>query len=166
MGMDRRWGMRKPVSVDVVIDNLPSNLLRGHIGNISIGGLFVKTAPMPLRVNAPVELVLLLEDDDGTRVYRLPAVVVRLTPEGAGLMFDQYDVNAFRTLVVLLLEQQRISATANKRLARRAMANVSTEDDAESVDWVVEGTSELAAEAAAGAPALQQISSMYWRALD
>ena len=159
MGMERRWGMRKSVEVEVVIDNQPVCLLRGRIDNISIGGLFVHTEPAPLRMNTPVELVLLLEDDNGTRVYRLPAVVVRITAEGAGLMFDQYDVNAFRTLVVLLLEQQKSSVGVKQRQRRGlAFATASTEDGAIGADLIVEGVSEAAREAAAAAPALQQLN--------
>lgn len=112
MGMERRWGARKRIEVDVVIDNQPLCLLRGRIGNISIGGLFVQTtAASGLNANAKVELVLLLQEQGGTRVYRMPALVVRVTPDGAGFMFDQYDVNAFRTLVALVLDRQKRAAT-------------------------------------------------------
>lgn len=110
MGMERRWGARKPVEVDVVIDNQPLCLLRGRIGNISIGGLFVETAAASLHANAKVELVLLLQEQGGTRVYRMPALVVRVAGNGAGFMFDQYDVNAFRTLVALVLDRQKRAA--------------------------------------------------------
>lgn len=107
MTMERRWGLRKSVGVDVVIDNQPACLLRGHIDNVSVGGVYIKTESAALRKNAQVELVLMLQQGPGTRVYRMPAMVVRLTANGAGLMFDQYDVNAFRALVVLLLAQQK-----------------------------------------------------------
>lgn len=111
--MDRRWGMRKPVGIDVVIDNHPSCLLRGRIGNVSVGGLFVQTEATNLNPNSRVEIVLMLQKDNGTSVYRMPAMVVRLTPSGAGLRFDEYDVNAFRALVMLLLAQRQTStATA------------------------------------------------------
>ncbi|MFL6650130.1 MAG: PilZ domain-containing protein [Sulfurifustaceae bacterium] len=110
--MDRRWGMRKPVGVDVVIDNQPSCLLPGRIGNVSVGGLFVQTEAASLNPNARVEIVLMLQQGNGTSVYRMPAMVVRLTPNGAGLRFDEYDVNAFRALVVLLLAERRTSTSA------------------------------------------------------
>lgn len=109
MGTERRWGARKPLNLEVVIDNQPLCLLRGQIGNISIGGLYVKTSG-ELPANSRVELVLLLQEQGGTRVYRMPAMVVRAAGDGAGLMFDQYDVNAFRTLVALLLDTQRRAA--------------------------------------------------------
>lgn len=118
--MERRWGLRKAIEVDVVIDNQPASLLRGRIGNVSIGGLFVRTEAKNLRKNAQVELVLMLQQDSGTRIYRMPAMVVRLTQDGAGLMFDEYDVNAFRALVVLLLAQQKAgesSANHNNSLS-------------------------------------------------
>ena len=117
--MERRWGLRKPIQVDVVIDNQPTCLVRGQIGDVSIGGLFVRTEPDRLRMNSQVELVLMLQQGEGTQVYRMPAMVVRLTSNGAGLMFDQYDVNAFRTLVVLLLAKQKAAADAPKSRAGR-----------------------------------------------
>lgn len=111
MGTERRWGARKPIEVDVVIDNQPVSLLHGRIGNISIGGLYVETASVGLHTNAKVELVLLLQEQGGTRVYRMPALVVRVAGNGAGFMFDQYDVNAFRTLVALVLDRQKRATT-------------------------------------------------------
>lgn len=110
--MDRRGGMRKAVGVDVVIDNQPFCLLPGRIGNVSIGGLFVQTEAAGLNPNARVEIVLMLQQGSTTSVYRMPAVVVRLTPNGAALRFDEYDVNAFRALVVLLLAERRTSSAA------------------------------------------------------
>jgi hypothetical protein len=109
MGMERRWGVRRPVEVEVLIDNQPACTLQGRVDNISIGGLFVKTEASSLRMNAPVELVLSIDEAGNKHVYRLPAVVVRQANGGVGLMFDQYDVSAFRTLVVLLLDRQKTS---------------------------------------------------------
>lgn len=110
--MERRWGLRKPVDADVVIDSQPLCLLRGRIGNISIGGLYVTTTPTALNRNTPVELVLLRQESGGTRVYRLPAMIVRLTEEGAGLIFDRYHIDAFRTLAFLLRDSRRPGAGA------------------------------------------------------
>ena len=115
--MERRWGARKPVEVDVVVDNQPACLRRGTIGDVSIGGLFVRMEPKGLTPDAPIELVLLLQQEGGMQVYRMPAVVARLAPDGAGLRFDQYDVGAFRILVMLLLALKRGGAAAANRFA-------------------------------------------------
>ncbi|MBI3897819.1 MAG: PilZ domain-containing protein [Gammaproteobacteria bacterium] len=142
MGMERRWGTRKPVEVNVVIDNQPMSLLPGQIGDVSIGGLFVKTEATALRMNAPVELVLLLDTEGNTRVYRLPAIVVRLTGDGAGLMFDQYDVTAFRTLVMLLLSRQNTEQKAHEIDGRPQLFSVRTdftEDEAPRLASLMEG---------------------------
>jgi hypothetical protein len=121
MGTERRWGARKPIEVDVVIDNQPLCLLHGRIGNISIGGLFVETASVGLHTNSKVELVLLLQEQGGTRVYRMPALVVRVAGNGAGFMFDEYDVNAFRTLVALVLDRQKRAADLAPRGTENAV---------------------------------------------
>lgn len=112
MEMERRSGLRKPVDVDVVIDNQPLCLLRGTIDDIAIGGLFVKTGG-GLDVQSRVELVLMLRHNGTTQVYRLPALVVRVTDDGAGLKLDEYDLNAFRVLVALLIENSKRAAAAS-----------------------------------------------------
>lgn len=115
--MERRWGARKAVDVEVVVDNQPACLRRGTIGDVSIGGLFVRMEPDGLTPESPIELVLLLQQDGGMQVYRMPAVVARVAPDGAGLRFDQYDVGTFRTLVMLLLALKRGGATGSTRSA-------------------------------------------------
>lgn len=140
--MDRRWGMRKRVGVDVVIDNQPSCLLPGRIGNVSVGGLFVQTEATNLNPDARVEIVLMLQQGNGTSVYRMPAMVVRLTPNGAGLRFDEHDVNAFRALVVLLLAERRASAST-----ARAPRNSSCIESSQAAS-VSEGTTATLARAA------------------
>lgn len=116
---ERRWGLRKAVQVDVLIDNQPACLLHGRIGNISIGGLFVRTSPHALDRNARVELVLLLQENGGTKVYRMPAIVVRHTAEGAGLIFDRYNIDAFRTLVFLLRDSRAFGTRRGKGSASK-----------------------------------------------
>jgi len=132
MRTERRWGLRKAVDVDVVIDNQPACLLHGRIGNISIGGLYVRTTPNALNTNAPVELVLLLHEDGGTRVYRMPAIVVRLTDDGAGLIFDRYNIDAFRTLVFLLRDSRAFGTRRAKTAARTKQPMVPNQSISES----------------------------------
>lgn len=112
MPMERRWGSRKSLEADVVIADEPRQVLPGRIGNISMGGVFVETDSVGLRNNSQIEVVL-RSRDDGTRVYRVPAMVVRITANGAGLMFDQYNVEAFRALVSLVLHQHPTTAEKN-----------------------------------------------------
>lgn len=149
--MERRWGMRKAIEVDVVIDNQPACLLRGRIGNISVGGLYVRTEPGSLSKNSQVELVLMLQQDNGTRVYRLHAMVARLAPDGAGLMFDQYDVNAFRALVVLLLAQKKAAASATQGRANTLSYSIDGDGDVASVPEGAVGRAARAARAIASA---------------
>lgn len=157
MDMERRWGVRKSIEVDVVIDNQPNCLQRGRIGDVSIGGLFVRTEPAGLAMNSQVELVLMLQQKDGTRVYRMPAMVARLTANGAGFMFDQYDVNAFRTLVVLLLARQKSSHRPEPH-HRHSRLPLSIEDGARAAP-IREGTTGKVATAAAPAvPVLPPLS--------
>jgi len=105
MRTERRSGLRKVVTADVVIDNQPAGLARGHIANVSVGGLFIHTADAAPELRSHVELVLLRQTGAGTRVYRIPTTVVRTaTNEGIGLMVNHYDLDTFRSLVALLLD--------------------------------------------------------------
>lgn len=159
--MERRWGLRKSIEVDVVIDNQPTCLIRGRIGNVSIGGLFVRTEQTNLTMNSQVELVLMLQQEGGTQVYRLPAMVVRLTPQGAGLMFDQYDVDAFRTLVALLLAKQRAAPQPGKDRSETTALPLSI-DPGKAAASIQEGkTGKAASAAASAAPVLAQPSPAF-----
>jgi hypothetical protein len=104
MRTERRWGLRKSVLADVVIDNQPAGLARGRIANVSVGGLFVHTADAAPEPRSHVELVLLRQTGAGTRVYRIPTTVVRTANKGVGLVVNHYDLDTFRTLVALLLD--------------------------------------------------------------
>lgn len=105
MRTERRWGLRKSVQADVLIDNQPASVLRGRVSNVSVGGLYVSTIPAALAPRSRVELVLMRQVAGATRVYRLSATVVRRANEGVGLLITHYDLDAFRALVALLLEQ-------------------------------------------------------------
>src|SRR5437762_3005929 len=105
--MERRSGLRKAIDMEVVLDSPRDRGLRGKIGNVGFGGLYVQLESGQLSKDAPVEIAILLQQESGPRVYRIRAFVARLAPNGAGLVFDEYDVTAFRALVLLLLTRQR-----------------------------------------------------------
>lgn len=149
MRTERRWGLRKTVEADVVIDNQPAALLRGRIGNVSVGGLYVSTTPAALMPDSCVELVLMHQAPGGTQVYRLAATVVRRANEGVGLMIYHYDLDAFRALVALLLEHTDPStgpAAKNQMLEHDVPdCSVNTGDEAVRLDPALAGTAGTAA---------------------
>lgn len=139
MQMERRWTQRKPVKVDVVIDNQPVGLMRGRIANVSVGGLYVHTGPITPAPQAHVELVLLRQTESGTRVYRIPTTVVRTANQGVGLVIHQYDLDSFRTLVALLLDPNSPPPEA-AQTASLPGANINPAEDRQRLDPELAGT--------------------------
>lgn len=139
MRTERRWGLRKSVQADVLIDNQPASLLRGRISDVSVGGLYVSTIPAALAPNSRVELVFMRQVQGVTRVYRLSAMVVRRGTEGVGLLINHYDLDAFRALVALLLEQTGSwSAASGKQ--QPVSASVNTGDEHRPLGLELAGT--------------------------
>jgi PilZ domain-containing protein len=150
--MERRAGTRKAMDVEVTIDSAHCRAVRGKIGNVGFGGLFVQLEAGGLREDARVEILVVLSQETGSRLYRMPAVVARITQNGAGLIFDEYDVTAFRTLVLLLLARQKAVADS---LARGATFSDGRGSDAAPT---LGDANEAAATAGSFAPMSQQPS--------
>ncbi|BAU48847.1 hypothetical protein SVA_2297 [Sulfurifustis variabilis] len=106
--MEHRCGTRRQIDTGVIVDCRPNGLIHGRIRNISVGGLFVKMRPMPGLASDRVKVVFVRRERGVSRIYRLPAVVMRWSREGAGLMFSELTPNAFYALLAILLaEEQR-----------------------------------------------------------
>lgn len=116
--MERRAGARKTIDVDVTVDCAHRRVVRGKIGNVGFGGLFVELESNELSEDARAEILLVLPQISGARQYRMPAVVARITQNGAGFAFNEYDVTAFRALIVLLLAQRKASVDSLVRDVR------------------------------------------------
>lgn len=85
--IEHRRGQR--VSVEVAIGvNLPGRpLLRARSRDISTRGIFIVLPVEALALHMRVELALAFRDGEVTRIRRVTAMVVRLSDDGAGLMF-------------------------------------------------------------------------------
>lgn len=158
MRAERRWNLRKPVTADVVIDNQPIGLMRGRITNVSVGGLYVHTGPLTPAPQAHVELVLLRQAESGTRVFRIPTMVVRTANQGVGLVIHQYDLDSFRTLVALLLDPNFPPPEAAPT-ASVPDANTNPADDRQRLDPGLAGTAGTAEVAVARIVPLSQNAS-------
>lgn len=116
MGMEHRCGTRRTIEANVIIDCRPAGLSRGRVRNISAGGLFIKMRPPGGMSSDRVKVVFVHHDHGIARLYRLPAVIIRWSREGAGLMFSELSPNAFYGLLaVLLAEEQRNRAYPGRK---------------------------------------------------
>lgn len=107
MGMEHRCGTRRSIDAGVIVDCRPAGLVRGRVQNISVGGLYVKMRPVAGIANDRVYIVFIRRDRGVTRFYRIPAVIIRWTREGAGLMFSELTSNSFYALLAILLSEER-----------------------------------------------------------
>lgn len=118
MGMEHRCGTRRAIDAGIIIDSRPAGLVRGRIRNISVGGLYVKMRPVPGMTNDRVKIIFVRHDRGVCRIYRLPAVIIRWTREGAGLMFSELTSNSFYALLAILLAEERRGAEPTGAIER------------------------------------------------
>ena len=109
MGREHRWNERQTTDLSVLISARPHGLRQARIRNVSTSGLCVELPPSsplpPLAEDAHVELIFVHAENHVTRLLRVPALVVRSTRECAGLMFRDFNLGAFRTLLTQLLAE-------------------------------------------------------------
>ncbi|HEX7045653.1 MAG TPA: PilZ domain-containing protein [Burkholderiales bacterium] len=120
MGMEHRCGTRRVIDAGVIIDSRPAGLVHGRIRNISVGGVFVRMRPIPGMTNDRVKIVFVRHDRGVCRIYRLPAVIVRWTRDGAGLMFSELTSNSFYALLAILLAEERRNASRKAAVGQSA----------------------------------------------
>lgn len=106
MSMEHRGGGRRAVSADVILDCRPAGLLRGRVKDISIGGMFVKLPTIPRMSNRRVRVIFVRRQHRVSRIYRVHAAVTRRGQDGAGLMFNDLNPNAFYALLAILLADE------------------------------------------------------------
>lgn len=96
--MEHRWNVRKPHQSSVIVDCPRSGLAATRLRNIGIGGMFVETGKADLPLNAVVSVAFTLGHDDNREEFCLPALVVRRTVNGAGIMFLESDLDMLQAL--------------------------------------------------------------------
>ena len=102
--MEHRWSVRKPQQCRVVVDTPRHGPVAGRLLDIGIGGMLIATDAVNLPLNAPVNVAFTLVRETDREDFRLPAMVVRRTAHGAGVMFLDIDVDTLRALRRVLYE--------------------------------------------------------------
>jgi len=117
MGTGHRWNERQTSDHSVLISARPHGLRQARIRDVSSSGLFVELPPSaPLTDNMHVELIFVRSADRVSRILRVPALVVRTTQSGAGLMFLDANLAAFRTLLTQLLAEKKPAAQSSRTM--------------------------------------------------
>ena len=117
MGVEHRWNERQATDHKVLINVRPHGSRQARIRDVSTSGLFVELPPCaPLSNNTHVELIFVRSANRVSRILRVPALVVRTTRSGAGLMFLDPDLMAFRTLLAQLLVEKKPAAQPSRAM--------------------------------------------------
>ena len=103
MTMEHRWSERKPIEMQVALYYAPIGTIVGKTEDISLEGMFVRTATAdPLPLHAEVEVSFVTSNGDSRQEHRMPAYVVHHKDEGMGLMLRHVDYGDFYALRYLL----------------------------------------------------------------
>lgn len=87
---EHRWSPRQDFDTGLSIYSFGQRPWPGRICNLSIGGMFARIDASTLSPNDPVDAAFILHRGDGPSHHRLPARVIWVGPEGAGLMFTDF----------------------------------------------------------------------------
>ncbi len=92
--MEHRWSVRQPHQCSVIVDCPRIGLAATRLRDIGVGGMFVETDKVDLPLNAMINVAFALEREE----FCLPAIVVRRTDRGAGLMFLESEPDVMQSL--------------------------------------------------------------------
>lgn len=102
LGQDRRWSARKPIALNVAIYYDRLGLLPCKTLDMSMEGMFINTGRITLSTDAKVDAVLTSHYGSESQQLRLPARIVRVNSEGAGLRFHSFDSDTYYLLKEVL----------------------------------------------------------------
>ncbi len=100
--IELRSNPRKTIPIEVVLNYGQIHSEVVPIRDLTMGGVFVEMTAIELHEGALLELMLRYRYKDRHIEHRLPAQVVRVTPDGVALRFGDYDDDAYTDLVDLL----------------------------------------------------------------
>lgn len=122
MAMEHRWSKRCPTDLPVTVAYRPVGLIRGRLADLSGGGAYVRTR-ISLVPNTLVELVVPNDEEEATRLLRVPAIVTRPDADGAALMFARLTPMEYDAL----LARARNAASSGSMVASTAWRRRSSE---------------------------------------
>ena len=97
-----RWSERHPMRLGVTLKSGGQRPQQAWCCDLGLGGMYVEVDPEWLSLNSPLYVGFDLTRGGKDNHHRLPARVVRLSPNGAGLMFSDFRAEAAYALGELL----------------------------------------------------------------
>lgn len=108
--MERRWTERSLARLDVELHSSDEDIAMCMTRDISFGGAFVEMKAERPELDSKLDLVFKLRENEQNTKYRVHAKVVRMTDDGFGVMFNNFDASAFRSLREVLRHKDDQSA--------------------------------------------------------
>ncbi|MEQ6342708.1 MAG: PilZ domain-containing protein [Gammaproteobacteria bacterium] len=105
--MERRWTARAPIYLDVGLFFHGQEISVCKTRDIGLGGVFLESAQPLLPKEAQVELIFMLGSGEQRIKHKIRAKVARLTEEGMGLVFRDFDATAFRSLQEVMRHKEK-----------------------------------------------------------
>lgn len=102
MGLEHRWSTRKPVCLEGIVFHRPLGLLPVKILDIGLEGAFITAERLELPVTGGIELTFAIDTGGKKTLYHMNAVVIHQKRDGYGVMFREFRLEAFRTLMNVL----------------------------------------------------------------
>jgi hypothetical protein len=102
MGLEHRWSTRKQVCLEAIAFHRPLGLLPVKILDIGLEGAFITAERLDLPVPAIVELTFAIDNAGKKTIYHMNAMVIHHSRGGYGVMFKEFKLEAFRTLMDVL----------------------------------------------------------------
>ncbi len=99
--IEKRWSSRQPLQLEVNLE-CAGNQMHGRTVDIGLGGAFVEVDAYYLEQDSDV--ILRFDSSKNTQVAAtdLNARVVRVADQGVGLMFQNFDADAYRSLKTVM----------------------------------------------------------------
>lgn len=112
--VEHRWSGRQPMQMHVTLSGGRQRPQPAVCHNLGLGGMYVETDPGWLLLNSLLDVGFTIRSEDGESRHRLPVRVVRVSQNGAGLMFSNFKPDAACALGELLYGQPaRANASAS-----------------------------------------------------
>lgn len=106
MKNERRDTQRIPITLDTILNYNNQHFQHASTRDISLDGAFVESKSGSLTKKGTMELAIKLPGEGAAKYHRFHAQVVRVANNGAGLLFDRVDTDAYAALLDLVFSRQ------------------------------------------------------------
>lgn len=106
MKSERRDTPRIPITLDAILNYNNPEYQQSVTRDISLDGAFIRTQESTVLKKGAVDLAIKLPTDGAPKYHRFHAQVVRVTTNGAALLFEKIDSDSYAALLDLVFSRQ------------------------------------------------------------